>query len=362
MTKKPQNKRAPAAFDLDAEAAPKADEKPEPKSKSKPALKPEAPRKARALPVAKVRIEEEDFFDSLLEEAATEPPPPPKKRSFVGRMFLAGISILITSAFALWTDQLIRDLFTRADWLGWVAIAAAAMAALALLIFITREISAIWSQNAVAKLQDALQSAHDLNSDQDARKAVRALQSHTSALAPAAKGQAELKAIEETIMDGKDRIIFAERELLSVLDSQAIALVKASAQRVSVVTAVSPRAIVDISYVIIENMRLMRRLSLHYGGKPGTLGMFRLARSVVGHLAVTGSIAVGDTIIQQLVGQGLAARLSARLGEGVVNGLMTVRVGIAAIEVTRPAPFIGQTAPKVRDFARILSKSAEADA
>lgn len=352
MTKK----RTPAAFDLDSDAKPKkADPEPEARAKTKV----EAARKARALPIAKVTIEEEDFFDNMLKEAETELPPPPQKRSFVGRMFLAGVSILITSAIALWTDQLIRDLFTRADWLGWLAIGAAAMAALALLIFIGREISAIWSQNAVSKLQEALQSAHDLNSDHDARKAVGALLSHTFPLSQTAKGQAELRAIQDTIMDGKDRVLFAERALLSVLDRQAIGLVKASAQRVSVVTAVSPRALIDVSYVIIENMRLMRRLSIHYGGKPGLLGMFRLARSVIGHLAVTGSIAVGDTIIQQLVGQGLAARLSARLGEGVVNGLMTVRVGIAAIEVTRPAPFLSQPAPKVRDFAQILSKDSE---
>ena len=109
-----------------------------------------------------------------------------------------------------------------------------------------------------------------------------------------------------------------------------------AAKRVSLVTAVSPRALVDIAYVVFEAGRLIRRLSELYGGRPGTLGFFRLARDVLAHLAVTGSIAVGDSFVQQIVGHGLAARLSAKLGEGVVNGMMTARIGIAAMETARP--------------------------
>ena len=33
-------------------------------------------------------------------------------------------------------------------------------------------------------------------------------------------------------------------------------------------------------------------------------------------------------------------RLSARLGEGAFNGALTARLGIAAIELTRPCPYI----------------------
>ena len=112
-----------------------------------------------------------------------------------------------------------------------------------------------------------------------------------------------------------------------------------AAKRVSLVTAVSPRALVDVAYVVFEAGRLIRRLAELYGGRPGTLGFFRLARNVLAHLAVTGSIAVGDSFVQQIVGHGLAARLSAKLGEGVVNGMMTARIGIAAMETARPLPF-----------------------
>ena len=133
-------------------------------------------------------------------------------------------------------------------------------------------------------------------------------------------------------------------------------MILAASKRVSIVTAVSPRALVDIGYVVFESARLIRRLSELYGGRPGTLGFLKLTRNVIAHLAVTGTVAMGDSIIQQLVGHGLAARLSARLGEGVINGLMTARIGISAMDLVRPFPFNAERRPNIGDFIGDLAR------
>jgi putative membrane protein len=86
------------------------------------------------------------------------------------------------------------------------------------------------------------------------------------------------------------------------------------------------------------------------------LGFFRLARAILGHLAITGGVALGDSVVQQLLGHGLAARLSARLGEGVINGLMTVRVGIAALRSIRPLPYLTRRELNVTEFMIELTK------
>ena len=57
------------------------------------------------------------------------------------------------------------------------------------------------------------------------------------------------------------------------------------------------------------------------------------------HLAVTGGVGVADSVVQQVIGHGIAARLSARLGEGMVNGLLTARLGLLTIDLVRPLPF-----------------------
>ena len=78
---------------------------------------------------------------------------------------------------------------------------------------------------------------------------------------------------------------------------------------------------------------------------------------------MTGGIAAGDSLVQQILGHGLAARLSARLGEGVINGLLTARVGIAAIEVCRPLPFVNGKPPRLADvMAELRRMSTDAKA
>lgn len=97
-------------------------------------------------------------------------------------------------------------------------------------------------------------------------------------------------------------------------------------------------------------MRLIRGVADLYGGRPGAYGLFLLMKAVLSHLAVTGSIAVGDTLLQQLVGHGIAGRVSAKLGEGMVNGLMTARIGLSAMDVCRPLPFLAAERPHLRDL------------
>ena len=143
---------------------------------------------------------------------------------------------------------------------------------------------------------------------------------------------------------------------MTPIDARARALTAASARRVALVTAVSPRALVDVAFVIYESVRLAGAIAALYGARPGLFGFFRLTGAVLSHLAVTGGLVLTDGIVEQLVGQGLAAKLSARLGEGVVNGLMTVRVGIAAMRVVRPLSFAVLSQPTVRDFIPDLVK------
>jgi putative membrane protein len=78
--------------------------------------------------------------------------------------------------------------------------------------------------------------------------------------------------------------------------------------------------------------------------------LLKLARMVVTHIVLTGGIALGDDVIHQLVGHGLTAKLSTRLGEGLFNGALTTRIGLAAIDVCRPLPYIDVARPRFREL------------
>jgi putative membrane protein len=123
----------------------------------------------------------------------------------------------------------------------------------------------------------------------------------------------------------------------------------------------SPMAAISVTYVLIENLRMLRALATLYGGRPGIIGAFKLARMVVTHLLATGGVALTDDLIGQFLGQDVLRRLSRRLGEGAFNGAMTARIGTAAIEVTRPLPFIEAPAVRLRDVVTELFRRAPAD-
>ena len=175
-----------------------------------------------------------------------------------------------------------------------------------------------------------------------------------------ARGRNALAGHVEEIIDGRDLIGLAETELLTPTSTRPrarmVVVVGANASRF--VTAMSPRAIVDLLFVAAEILRLIRRLATLYGGRPGLLGFLRLARAAFAHLAITGGMAAGDSMLQQFLGHGIAARLSARLGEGVVNGLLTARIGIAAIDVCRPLPFVSAGPPRLSDVMSELGRLA----
>jgi putative membrane protein len=75
------------------------------------------------------------------------------------------------------------------------------------------------------------------------------------------------------------------------------------------------------------------------------------------HLAMTGGLAASDSLIQQMLGHGIAAKLSVRLGEGVLNGLLTARFGLAAVDLIRPVPFAALPRPTLSDLMSEILRS-----
>jgi len=340
-------RRKPASFTLDSGPAPLQVDKPAPMDK---------PSRRAPGSFDENIVMTEDAQDPFIEttsalSAQALPEATPRKRRFsFARVAAGALGLLFSLATGLWIDSLIRDLFTRADWLGYLAIAAAAIGAAAFLAVVARELAGLLQLNAVQALKQEAIAASLSPSAKPARKVMDHLVGLLAAKPQTARGRTRLKETEGEIIDGPHLLDLTERELLAPLDREARTIILNGAKRVSIVTAVSPRALVDLGYVVYESARMIRAMAELYGGRPGTFGMLRLMRDVIAHLAVTGSIAVGDSLIQQVLGHGLASKLSARLGEGVINGLMTARIGIAAMDLCRPMPFKALRRPGIGDF------------
>jgi putative membrane protein len=268
----------------------------------------------------------------------------------------AGLTLL---AMGLGITNLIADLLNRSVFLGGAGAALAAVAATALMAIVTREALGLARLATIDTLRE--RAAAILASDDRAagRALGRDLIALTKHMPRLAHGRAQLESHLGDIIDGRDLVRLSERELMAPLDKEARLLIAAAARRVSVVTAVSPRAAVDMFFVLVTALGLMRRLALLYGGRPGGLGVMKLMRHAVAHIALTGGMAASDSLIQQMVGHGIAAKLSAKLGEGVLNGLLTARLGLAAMDATRPLPYTALRRPALNDLAASLLKGSE---
>jgi putative membrane protein len=344
MTRKDHEARAPAAFILD-------DDKPA----AKPARKAEAKAKPQRAPRAITDIvfaPEETQGDLVTVPRAAVIP---ARRSFRwGGLLLSALSALIALGAGLAITNLIDNAFAHAPWLGYTALGLASLVGLSALAIIIREIWGLWRLARIEHIQAAAARAINQDDATAADETVRELTVIYGHRADTRWGLDRLADHRDDIMDPKDRVRLAERLLIDPLDAEAHRIIARRARRVTLLTTVTPIAALDVLFVGVQNFAMLRELATLYGGRPSTLSTFRLARLVVAHLAISGGLALSDNLLQHLVGKGLMGRLSARFGEGAVNGILTSRIGIAASAVCRPVPRVAEARDTLASLLREL--------
>jgi len=243
-------------------------------------------------------------------------------------------------------------LMTRSPILGWIAVGLVGLFCLVLLAITIRELAAFGRLRRVDRIQTSAAEALDDGN----LKAARAVTGQIAALYRGREdtswGRDAFAQQQGDILDADGLLGLAETTILAPLDARARLEVEAAARRVATVTAIVPLALADVVTALTANMRMIRRIAEIYGGRSGTLGSWRLTRQVLGHLVATGAVAVGDDLIGSVAGGGVLSKVSRRFGEGIINGALTARVGVAAMEVCRPLPFEVEKRPSVTSLVQ----------
>ncbi|WP_121630723.1 YcjF family protein [Tropicibacter alexandrii] len=275
-----------------------------------------------------------------------------RRPSRLARWFWRLLAALVTTLVSLAAWSFATALIASNPILGWAVTALIAAFVAVCLGIVVKELAAFRRLARIDTLHRRADTALAGDDLTEARALTKDLQSLYAGREDTRWGREQLRDREAEILDASALIGHAEATLLAPLDAAARREVEAAARQVATVTALVPLALADVVAALTSNLRMIRRIAEIYGGRSGTLGSWRLTRAVMSHLVATGAVAVGDDMLEPILGSGILGKLSRRFGEGMVNGALTARVGVAAMEVCRPLPFTAVKRPSVRAIIR----------
>ncbi len=286
-----------------------------------------------------------------------------RRGSAFGRFATWVFGALFSFVLSVSAWNFVTDLLTQNSWLGGVALVLTGLALVVVVVLAGQEVLAFSRQGRLDHLRRAAAQAGDLVA---ARGVVDGVVQLYQSRADAAWGLSRLAERRVEVLDGDALLDLTEVEVLASLDRAALVEVEAAARQVAMVTALVPIALADLAVVLYANLRMIRRLSEIYGGRSGQLGSLRLLRRVAVALMGAGAVALADDMVGSFASGGVLAKLSRRFGEGVVNGALTTRLGLAAMEELRPMPFRALERPGVsatvsRALAGLFGRGKEED-
>lgn len=270
--------------------------------------------------------------------------------SWLGRLFWGLLVALLGAMLSVATWDFVTNLMARNEILGWsvFAIALALLAVLAVMAL--REIAGFLHLGRLDSLQKEAAAVYASGQMETAEQFVKKLK-HLYRNRPDVEwGISEFDDHEQ--FEASDVMALAEAKILGSLDKAATLEIQSAARQVATVTAFVPIALADVFAALTLNLRMIRKIAEIYGGRAGTLGSWRLTKIVLSHLVATGAVSVGDDLIGSIAGGGVMSKVSRRFGEGIINGALTARVGVAALEVCRPMPFVATKRPRVTSLVQ----------
>ena len=145
-----------------------------------------------------------------------------------------------------------------------------------------------------------------------------------------------------------------EHQVLAPIDKLALKQVSKNASAASVMIAVSPFALLDMLIVLWRNIRMMNQVSEIYGLHLGYWGRVKLMRKIFHTMLYAGAAEILSDAGNYALSAGIAGKLSTRIAQGMGAGVLTARIGLKAINESRPLPWLSQTKPGLSGISKQL--------
>ncbi|MFV0432097.1 MAG: YcjF family protein [Alphaproteobacteria bacterium] len=259
---------------------------------------------------------------------------------------------LLTLAFSLWVYGLYDKAKLIHPWLGWLTLGLSALIILTLIFITIKELLGLIRLSSVKKIRLKAKQSLENGQRDKALKVMHEISHLYQAQPLLQQARQKLQKESEEQLDSHAILTLTEEYLLTPLDQDAQKIIQQAGRQVAVSTALSRIMILDVIIVFFSAWRMIRQLAELYGMRPSKLSLWRLLGQIFTHLIITGGMAAGEDLLGSILGHSMAAKLSSRLGEGVINGLLTCRVGLVALDYCRPMPYLENDKPKLKDIAQ----------
>ena len=162
-----------------------------------------------------------------------------------------------------------------------------------------------------------------------------------------ARQKPDIEAAAERGLSDAEIVVLYERQVLAPRDKRAYRLVLEASRDIGLLTALSPLGLLDGVLVLWRTTMMLRGIARAYGLALSPAASISLLKSCIRNAAIAGlADAVSHAAVEH-VGASLTALLSARAGQGAGNALLAGRLGLEAIRLTRPLPFIKEPQPRL---------------
>ncbi|MEZ5930627.1 MAG: TIGR01620 family protein [Alphaproteobacteria bacterium] len=282
-----------------------------------------------------------------------------RKRPWL-KLFLSGAAAFALGVVGLDAYDYTLGLFERSVWLGGVFSTLLALAAIGAFGWVGRE---VWSLRRLAKVDDLRTEGERLMASEAHGQAEDLLRKVEKLYRERTELDRPIWRFHDQASDAlndRERLELFAHTVFQPIDKQAYQIVKRSGRDIGVLTALTPIGALDSLIVLVRTVAMMRAIARLYGVRPGLAATISLAKRGVRNIVIAG---VGDLVSHAAVetaGASLLKILSARAGQGAINGLLAARIGLSVMQICRPIPFAQDELPSLKKLrAEIFKELAD---
>ncbi|MFC6275991.1 TIGR01620 family protein [Psittacicella hinzii] len=158
--------------------------------------------------------------------------------------------------------------------------------------------------------------------------------------------------------NSEEVLMLFSRLVLEPLDKEVLQIVHQRAATDAIIIALSPYPSLDMAFLAWRNATMIKKVAKIYGVELGYFARLSLYKHILVNIAVVG---VSESLEQMTdlsgyLSTSIVGKISSKAAQGIGIGLLSARLGIKAMEFSRPLPFNSKNCPQLLTLGKEIGK------